>query len=106
MNFARWETKENMENLVPLIPVNKDSKIKTAGLPTFYDEDHLYITNRLNHTLVIGTTGSGKTQVVTLPILELSMRSSESIIVHDTRSEIHDKTNEKFKKCGYNVIYD
>ena len=104
MNFARWETKENMENLVPLIPVNKDSKIKTAGLPTFYDEDHLYITNRLNHTLVIGTTGSGKTQVVTLPILELSMRSSESIIVHDTRSEIYDRTNENFRNCGYNVI--
>lgn len=104
MNFARWETKENMEKLVPLIPVNKDSKIEKTGLPMFYDEKNLYITNRLNHTLVIGTTGSGKTQVITLPILELSMRSEESVIVHDTRSEIYDKTKENFKNRGYNII--
>ena len=104
MNFARWETKENMEKLVPLIPVNKESKIEKSGVPIFYDEENLYITNRLNHTLVIGTTGSGKTQVITLPILELSMRSGESVIVHDTKNEIYEHTSEKFRNQGYKII--
>ncbi|MBQ7136996.1 MAG: type IV secretory system conjugative DNA transfer family protein [Bacilli bacterium] len=104
MNFARWETKENMEKLVPLIPVNKESQIEKSGLPIFYDEKKLYITNRLNHTLVVGTTGSGKTQVVTLPILELSKRSGESVIIHDTKNEIYEYTSEKFKNQGYNII--
>lgn len=104
MNFSRWETKENMEKLVPLIKVNKDSEINKSGFPVAYDEENLFITNRLNHNLVIGSTGSGKTQTVTLPILELSSRAGESVVAHDTTSEIYNMTKENFINRGYNVI--
>jgi len=104
MNFSRWETTENMEKLVPLIKVNKNSEINQSGFPVAYDEENLFITNTLHHSLVIGSTGSGKTQTITLPILELSSRAGESVVVHDTTSEIYNMTKENFVNRGYNVI--
>lgn len=104
MNFARWENKENMKKLIPLVGVNGKSEIKTAGLPIDYDDDYLYITNRPNHSLIIGSTGSGKTQTITLPMLELAARAGESVVVHDTKNELYEATSENFKNRGYNVV--
>lgn len=104
MNFARWETKEGMIKVVPLKAVNGKTKIKKSGFPMTYDEENLYISEKEFHSLVIGSTGSGKTQAITLPLLELAKRAGESIVVHDTKNELYEKTNESFKEYGYNVI--
>lgn len=104
MNFARWETKENMIKLVPLTKIDEKGDVKTSGMPVAYDEKNLYIDSRYNHSLVIGTTGSGKTQAITLPMLDLACLAGESVIVHDTTSELYELTNEKFADNGYHVI--
>ena len=104
MNFARWETKENLKELIPLIGVNGKSEVKSSGLPIAYDDEYLYISDRPNHSLVIGTTGSGKTQVITLPLLELASKAKESVVVHDTTNELYETTKERFKQNGYNII--
>ena len=104
MNFAKWETKDNMKKMLSLVGVDATSEIKSSGLPITYDDEKLYITQRLDHTLVIGTTGSGKTQTVTLPILELSARTGESVVIHDTTNEIYEMTKDNFKSRGYNII--
>lgn len=104
MNFAKWETKDNMKKMLSLVGVDATSEIKSSGLPITYDDEKLYITQRLDHTLVIGTTGSGKTQTVTLPILELSARAGESVVIHDTTNEIYEMTKDNFKSRGYNII--
>ena len=104
MNFAKWETEENMKKYIPLKAVNWNTEIKNSGLPMSYDNEYLYISDRLNHSLVIGSTGSGKTQTITLPLLELANKANESVIIHDTKSELYDATSEKFKQNGYNII--
>ena len=104
MNFAKWETKENMEKNIPLIRVNGKSEVKASGLPMAYDDKYLYISDRLNHSLVVGTTGSGKTQTITLPLLELANKAGESVVVHDTTNELYETTKDMFKQNGYNII--
>ena len=104
MNFANWETKDNMEKMLSLVGVDSTSEIKSTGLPVVYDEEKLYITKRLDHTLVIGSTGSGKTQTITLPILELSARAGESMVIHDTTNELYEMTKDNFASRGYNII--
>ena len=104
MNFAKWETEENMKKHIPLIGVNWNTEVKSSGLPMAYDNNYLYISNRLNHSLVIGSTGSGKTQTITLPLLELANMAGESVVVHDTTNELYETTNESFRKNGYNII--
>lgn len=104
MNFAKWETKENMKKYIPLIGVNWDTKVKSSGLPIIYDDEYLYISDRINHSLVIGSTGSGKTQTITLPLLELANKAGESVVVHDTTNELYETTKDRFKENGYNII--
>lgn len=104
MNFAKWETKENMKKYIPLIGVNWDTEVKSSGLPMMYDDNYLYISGRSNHSLVIGSTGSGKTQTITLPLLELAKKAGESVVIHDTKNELYETTSEMFKENGYNVI--
>lgn len=102
MNYSKWETLEEMKNVMEKITL--DSKVNRAGLPIAYDDDSLYIVGREGHSLVIGSTGSGKTQTITLPMLELSLRAGESVVIHDTKNELYDLTNEKYRNNGYNVI--
>lgn len=104
MSFAMWENPENMKKNIPLIEVNGKTRVDVSGLPICYDEKNLYISENANHSLVIGTTGSGKTQAITLPLLELANLAQESVVVHDTTNELYEKTKDKFIKNGYDVI--
>lgn len=104
MNFAKWETFENMKENLPLVKINGKSEVKASGLPMTYDDENLYISGKINHSLVIGATGSGKTQTITLPLLELANRAGESVLVHDTTNELYEETYDSFKQKGYNII--
>ena len=103
MNYARWETLEEMKKSI-LIAVDSTKKIKSSGLPMAYDKKNLYIDSRNTHSLVIGTTGSGKTQVVTLPMLKLACLAGESVIVHDSNDDVYDSTKNMFEKNKYKII--
>ena len=104
MNFAKWETLEEMKKNVPLVSVDKTRKVEKSGLPLGYDDNNLYIDSRSTHSLIIGATGSGKTQAITLPMLELARLSGESIVIHDVKNEIYEMTEKKFRESGYNVV--
>ena len=57
--YSRRATVEELKS--KLTPVRYDSEIKKSGIPMMYDENNLYIKDDEAHTLVIGSTGSGKT---------------------------------------------
>ena len=103
MKFAQWETLENMKELTPLSKVNGHEKIKSSGLPFAYDNEYLYVNGRGTHSLVIGSTGSGKTQCVTLPMLNQAWLAGESVIVSDSSYELYETTKDEFKKNGYKI---
>lgn len=102
MSYAKWETKENMLNRV--IKVNKESNIEKSGILIMYDEDNLYLTKDDSHSIVIGSTGSGKTQSIILPLIKLAREASESIIVNDVKGDIYKRTAKGFEDRGYNVV--
>lgn len=102
MSYAKWETRENMFKRV--IQINENSKIEKGGFPIMYDENNLYLTNEESHSLIIGTTGSGKTQATILPLMKLSMLAGESIVINDVNGDIYERTANNFKENGYNVV--
>ena len=105
MNYARWETLDNLKNLIRLNEVTiEDKKISSSGIPMAYSKNSLYFDSRSNHSLVIGRTGSGKTQVITLPMMKLASMANESVIVSDPAKEIYEITKDSFIKNGYRVI--
>ena len=82
MQYARWATKEEMKER--LCPVNLKETIETSGVPLLYEEDTMYIDKFRSHTLLIGSTGSGKSQTTILPIMNLSMKAMHGTKVSST----------------------
>ena len=102
MAYSRWATTE--EIISKFTQINYDSDIKKSGIPMMYDENNLYIKDDVAHTMVIGSTGSGKTQAIMLPQLRLAIKAQESFIVHDVKGEIYDILSGELKKQNYNTI--
>jgi type IV secretion system protein VirD4 len=57
------------------------------------------------HTLVIGTTGSGKTTMYVTPSIQLlsSTKSKPSMVISDPKGELYDLHSEHLKNMGYDV---
>lgn len=102
MTYSRWATVEELKS--KLSPVSYDSKIKKSGIPMMYDDNNLYIKDDEAHSLVIGSTGSGKTQSIMLPQLRLAIRAQESFVVHDVKGEIYDILSGELKEQNYNTV--
>ena len=98
MSYAKWETRENMFQRV--IQINEGSIIEKGGIPIMYDDNNLYLNNEESHSLIIGTTGSGKTQSTILPLMKLSMLAGESIVINDVNGDIYAGTWESGQKNG------
>lgn len=99
MQYARWATKEEFKER--LYPINQKEEVTTTGVPLMYEDDTMYIDKGRNHTLLIGATGSGKTQTTILPIINLSIKAKESFFVIDPKGELYKKVGKKLKEEGY-----
>ncbi|MBR3523168.1 MAG: type IV secretory system conjugative DNA transfer family protein [Bacilli bacterium] len=101
MIYSRWASKEEILNKTTQI--NNDSDIKKSGIEFMYDENNLYIDDSEVHNLVIGSTGSGKTQATMLPQLRLAIKANESFVVNDIKGEIYNVLSGELAKQGYKV---
>ena len=57
------------------------------------------------HTIVIGTTGSGKTTMLVDPTIQIlsETKSKPSMVISDPKGELYAHNAEKLKQCGYDV---
>lgn len=101
MNYAQW--KNITELKTELTKVDKNLSISRSGIPLTFDEEHLYINDKDHHTLVIGCTGSGKTQTVVLPQAKLAMYTNESLVIKDNNGELYEELGAHLEERGYKV---
>ena len=95
---------ENEEIKKGLTRIDKSLNVKKSGIPLFHDENNIYVDDKDSHNLIIGSTGSGKTQTTVLPQLRLSMLSGESIAVIDEMGELYQKLGSELQKKGYKTF--
>ena len=50
MNYARWETLEELKKDISLEGVDGKNIIEKSGIPVAYDENRIYIDSRSNHS--------------------------------------------------------
>lgn len=101
MNYAHWASIEDVKK--NLRKVDLKQKIERSGIPIAYDDEGLYINDNEGHTLVVGSEGSGKTQAIILPVINLSMKAGESILVNDVKGKLYKKTSIELIEEGYDV---
>ena len=101
MSYARWATKgEVLENTTR---ITRDSEVKKSGVTVMYDDEAIYVNDQEVHNLVIGGTGSGKSQATIMPQIYLSIKANESFIANDHAGELFNKFSGMAKEAGYKV---
>ena len=105
--FGRFAKEDEYKKFKDVEPVEISAKESTAaGFPLVYDKKKnlVYVDNGEAHSLVIGATGSGKTQMVINPLVNLLAKKGESMVITDPKGEIYEKNGEMLKNLGYDVI--
>ena len=100
-NYSKFITINELQQELDNVSSKKD--VKKGGIPLYHDDKRLYIDSTNGHSLIIGSTGSGKTQSVSLPKLWTSIMAEENIIVDDIKGEMYDILNKDLTEKGYRV---
>lgn len=101
--YSRWCTdKEMKKELKPVLAISETSEY--AGIPIMNDGKKIWVDDGEFHTLVIGSTGAGKTEMTIQPMVKVLAKKGESMIITDPKGEIYEKNALELKEKGYNIV--
>lgn len=103
--YSRWSKDKEIQeskNVEKMSSTSPSSSV--AGTPLIYKGNEIWVDNGENHTLVIGATGSGKTQSIVLPTVKVLAKKGESMVITDPKGEIYEKTSEMLRAKGYQIL--
>lgn len=106
---SRWATDKELKDNLYAIKEKHLSLAKKSGIPLAYRNGKFYVDCTTTHSLILGTTRSGKTQTFVLPFIYLlascgTLKSKQSIVVNDPKGEIMENTYNILKNNGYNIV--
>lgn len=103
--YSDWSKPKDIKNDTNIKKVvASDPKSEYAGVPLISNGKELWVDNGEYHTLVMGATGSGKTQDTILPTIKVLAKKGESVVVTDPKGEIFEKAGGLLKEKGYNIL--
>ena len=98
MKYSSWMSKKDIKK-----NLNQTQSQKGGIIPLIYENDQAYGIDIAN-TIVIGSSGSGKTQNIILPTIKSIIKNNESFIINDQKGEMKQATETLLKEQKYNVI--
>ena len=101
--YSRWAKDKEIQAELEKIEFAQENAT-AAGVPLIIKENEMWVDNGEYHTLVIGSTGSGKTETVIKPQVKSLAKTGESMIITDPKGEIYEETAEMLKERGYNIF--
>lgn len=103
--YSKWSTEKDIKSQPDVVKVIPQSDaLDAAGIPLINNGKEMYVDNGEYHNLVIGSTGSGKTQTIVKPMVNLLAKKGESMIITDPKGEIYKYSANYLKKKGYKII--
>ena len=101
--YSRWAKPEEVKKqLVEVDP--KAYKSNGAGIAVINNGKRLWVDNGEAHNIIVGATGSGKTQIVVFPLVQTLAKHDESMIITDPKGEIYETTANMLRERGYNIV--
>ena len=87
------------------------NNINVSGFPVWYEKEkgkfkNVYYDNKSPHYVLIGSTGSGKSITVSIPICIqfATAKEKHSVVLTDPKAELFKTTGKIFEDNGYNVV--
>ena len=103
--YSRWAKEKELISQEKVEFISQTEPYANAGgVPLMMKNDKILVDNGEAHTLVIGATGSGKTQTIIFPTVEVLAKHKESMIITDPKGEIYEQTSNMLRDKGYNVL--
>lgn len=103
LHGTRWASEEEIKQSMTRVRLSDAEGRFVSGLPVISNGETVYVDDSDAHSLIIGSTGSKKTRLFAMPMLELIRRAGESAVVTDPKGELYDLTAASFEKSGYQV---
>lgn len=100
---VRWAKEDEMKQDCHCQRLSDPLAKCRGGLPIVSNGDTVYVDDGDVHSLIIGSTGSKKTRLFAMPMLELILRAGESVVVTDPKGELYDLMAGSFHKYGYSI---
>ena len=101
--YSRWAKDKEIQAELECVSL-KDKNSKAAGVPLMLNENEMWVDDSEYHSLVIGATGSGKTQGIIHPMVHSLSKAKESMIITDPKGEIYEGNAEMLRKRGYQIL--
>lgn len=103
--YSRWAKEKELKEDKGVAHVKAmDAQVSAAGIPLINNGTDIWVDNGEYHNLVIGSTGSGKTETVVKPMVNLLAKKGESMIITDPKGELYKYCASYLKEQGYNII--
>ncbi len=97
---TRWATEDELRRSSCHIDLSaKDYPI--AGLPLMSDGKEAYVDGSDTHSLIFGATGSKKTRLFCMPMINIMAKAGESFVVTDPKGELYAQTAGLVREKGY-----
>lgn len=106
---SRWQTDAEMEKRYGCYDFDKLPEIETEGYVVKSRVSHgklLVSTVAMQHCLVVGTTGTGKSAYYLGTTIQANAKSKtkSSMVINDLKGELYSKHSKMLAEQGYNVI--
>lgn len=103
--YAKWADEKEIKSDKDVVCIKANAKtIDAAGIPLINKGDKMWVDNGEYHNMVIGATGSGKTECIVKPLVNILSKKGESMVITDPKGEIYAYCGEYLKNQGYHII--
>ena len=104
-NSSYWADPDDLKRAPSIRQINVTDKFcKAAGLPIISDGYTTYVDNSDTHTLIFGSTGSKKTRLFAMPLINIFALGGESFVTADPKGELFKKTSGFVADKGHKII--
>lgn len=101
--YSRWaKEKEMKKELKMVLPGAETSEY--GGIPLINNGKEIWVDDGEYHNLIIGSTGSGKTQMTVQPMVKCLAKSNQSMIITDPKGEIYENNANELRERGYKIV--
>lgn len=98
---SRWCTNKEIKTKFKIWNIGEN--LKSGGIPVTDIDGKTYYTDSFDHSLIVGSTGSGKTQCEILPLIFNLGYAGESMVINDTKGELYSHCSIFLEEQGYKI---
>ncbi len=103
--YSRWCKDKEMKKSPGIVVIKPtDDNIEKGGIPIYNNGKEIWVDTGGYHNMIIGSTGSGKSQAISFPFINVMAKAGESMIITDPKGELYEGTAKELEKRGYNII--